>query len=143
MLQHCLVWLVGKQLLLKMSCVVVNARCSALHKTGAYTLSFFKIRGRTMQPHPVALDSPITMIKGWILQITRHSNNSSACHDQTVCVWPLHSIHCQPACPSASSRLSSLIQPEMFLMLALKLKMMKLLASPGIRRPILKANNLH
>ena len=38
-------------------------------------------------------------------------------------IWPLHRIHCQPACPSASSRLPSLIQ--MFLMLARKPKMMK------------------
>ena len=42
--------LVVQQLLTKVSSVLVHARCSASHKTGAYTLSFFEIRGRTVQP---------------------------------------------------------------------------------------------
>ena len=61
--------------------------------------------GGSCSPVLVALDSPITMIKGWNLQAARHSNNSPERSDQTVykfrlCVWPLHSIHCQPACSS-------------------------------------------
>ena len=91
------------------------------------------------------MDSPITIIKGWILLTAQHSNQRAVteqCTNSRRCVRPLHSIHCQPACPSASSRLPSLIQ--MFLMLARKPKMMKSLPSRGIRRrPILKANNLH
>ena len=62
------------------------------------------------------------------------------CTNCRLCIWPLHSIHCQPACPSTSSRLPPLIQ--MFLMLALKQKMMKSLAKPGIGPPILTSNNL-
>ena len=73
--------LVLQQLLMKVSCVLVHARCSASHKTAAYTLSFFEIRGRTVR---VALDSPVTIIKGWILQTARHSNNSPARRDRAV-----------------------------------------------------------
>ena len=39
------------------------------------------------------------------------------CTNCRLCVWPLHRIHCQQACPSASSRLPSLIQ--MFMIPAL------------------------
>ena len=63
------------------------------------------------------------------------------CTNSRLCVWPLHCIHCQPACPSATCRLPSLIQ--MFLMLVLKQKMMKSLANSGIHGLILKANNLY
>ena len=63
------------------------------------------------------------------------------CTNCRLCVWPWHRIHCQPACPSASYRLPSLIQ--IFLMLARKPNMMKCLPSRGFPCPILKANNLH
>ena len=69
---------------MKVSCVLVHARCSALHKTAAYTVSFFEIREKTMQPRLVDLDYPITIIKGWILQTARHSNNSPARRDRAV-----------------------------------------------------------
>ena len=39
-----------KQLFLNVSCVSVHSRCISSHMAGAYTLSFFKIRGRTVQP---------------------------------------------------------------------------------------------
>ena len=39
-----------KQLLLDVSCVSVHSRCITSHMAGAYTLSFFEIRGRTVQP---------------------------------------------------------------------------------------------
>ena len=41
-----------KQLLLDVSCVSVHSRCTTSHMAGAYTLSFFEIRGRTVQPRP-------------------------------------------------------------------------------------------
>ena len=37
--------------LLDVSCISVHSRCIYSHKADAYTLSFFKIRARTMQPH--------------------------------------------------------------------------------------------
>ena len=60
---------VVQQLLMKVSCVFVHARCSASHETGPYTLSLFEIRGTLgggqCNPVPLALDSPITtIIKG-------------------------------------------------------------------------------
>ena len=36
--------------LLVVSCVSVHSRCTTSHMAGAYTLSFFEIRGRTVQP---------------------------------------------------------------------------------------------
>ena len=39
-----------KQLLMDVSCVSVHSRCISSHMTGAYTLSFFEIRGGTVQP---------------------------------------------------------------------------------------------
>ena len=37
-------------LLMDVPCVSVHSRCISSHKTGAYTLSFFEIRGSTVQP---------------------------------------------------------------------------------------------
>ena len=54
--------------LLVVSCVSVHSRCTTSHMAGAYTLSFFEIRGRTVQPVWVALDSPTKTFKGCILQ---------------------------------------------------------------------------
>ena len=65
------------------------------------------------------------------------------CSSSRRCVWPLHPIHCQPACPRASPRLPSLIPSQMFLMVVLKLKMMKSQASLGIHGPSLTTYNLH
>ena len=78
--------LVFQQLELNVSCVpvLVNAKCIALPKPGAYTLSFFKIRGGSCSSVWVALDSQFPIIKRWILQTALHSNNSPAHSGQTV-----------------------------------------------------------
>ena len=39
-----------KQLLMDVPCVSVHSRCTTSHMAGAYTLSFFEIRGGTVQP---------------------------------------------------------------------------------------------
>ena len=41
-----------KQLLMDVPCVYVHSRCTTSHMAGSYTLSFFEIRGRTVQPRP-------------------------------------------------------------------------------------------
>ena len=50
-----------KQLLMDVSCVSVHSRCISSHMTGAYSLFFFKIWGRTVQPH-LSLYSPTRCI---------------------------------------------------------------------------------
>ena len=55
--------LVAQQLLMKVSCILVHARSIASHKTGAYTLSFFEIKGRT--DRATLSESPSASSGGW------------------------------------------------------------------------------
>ena len=89
--------LVVQELLKKVSCVLVHARCSATHKTGAYTLSFFetRIRGKIVQPHLSRFG-----LSNYNYQRVDSPNRPTQREQCTNCrlfVWPLHSIHCQPA----------------------------------------------
>ena len=52
-LLHCFAVLRARhwqQLLMDVPCVSVHSRCISSHKTGAYTFSFFEMRGRSKQP---------------------------------------------------------------------------------------------
>ena len=77
----------------------------------------------------------------WTLQLQLAKGGFSNPHETDQTVYKLSALclaFTPPlACPSAYSRLPSLIQ--MFLMQARKPKTIKSLSSPGIRRPILKA----
>ena len=58
------VWSIwGRQWPLNVSCVLVHARCIASHKTVAYIVSFFEIRGRSVLPVRVLSESL------WIIQL--------------------------------------------------------------------------
>ena len=64
------------------------------------------------------------------------------CTSSRRCVWPLHPIHCQPACPRASSSLkfqATLSHPNV----PDGSEIIKSQATLGIHCPSLTTNNLH
>ena len=74
-LRYRTVWSVGDPAIINEGVLHLVSWCTqdaalrkSSHKIGAYTLSFFGIRGGPCSPVRVALDSPVTIIKGWILQ---------------------------------------------------------------------------
>ena len=111
----CTVWSVGVPAIIN-ECVLCFSACK-MHRLAQawclHTFSFFKIWGRIVQPRPSRSG------------LSNYNYQGS----ESTPWWPLHSIHCQPACPSIfQAFLSDPDAPE-------KPRMMKSMPSPGIRRP--------
>ena len=108
-----------KQLLMYVSCVSVHTRCISLHMTGAYTLSFFEIRGRIVQPrlsqfglskyNVQGLYSPTRCI---LLYFSRAQWPKIwiKCTTCRCCVWQSALHHRGKQCPGESSTVPTLIQ---------------------------------
>ena len=95
------------------SCVSEHSRCISSHMAGAYTLSFFKIRGKLVEPVWVALDSPTKTFKGCILQPNSRAQWLkiwAKCTTYKRCV--LHSAlhHRGKQCPGESFTVPTLVQ---------------------------------
>ena len=69
---------VVQQLLMKLSCALVHARCSASHKAGAYTLSFSRQGGGPCSSVQFALDSPITGLNSPNLSTQQQFSSTTA-----------------------------------------------------------------
>ena len=100
---HSTVWSVGVPATINewviVSCVSVHARCITMYKNGTYILTYFYIRGRTVQPGPSrfglsnynyqGVDSPILPETATSLQCAL-TKICIKCTNCSLCVWQYH-----------------------------------------------------